>query len=146
MFRFLILTLFVAMPVSRAALRKLNNTASAVPALQPADVFDSDYPVDMAGLTPQELRYRAQADYAKAVAALKREAAEAEAARIAMKQQLGQRRRQRKPRRMPHVFVQLLGRNKERQMLRSRTRQELREPCPMKKLSLLLPRRRTRMQ
>merc|ERR1719174_1267427 len=42
----------------------------------------------MAGLTPQELRYRAQADYAKAVAALKREAAEAEAARIAMEKEL----------------------------------------------------------
>jgi len=62
--------------------------ASAVPALQPADVFDSDFPVDMAGLTPQELRYRAQADYARAVAALKREAAEAEAARIAMEKEL----------------------------------------------------------
>merc|ERR1719359_17909 len=54
----------------------------AVPALQPADVFDSDFPVDMATLTPQELRYKAQANYAKAVAALKKEVAEAEAARI----------------------------------------------------------------
>jgi len=60
----------------------------AVPALQPADVFDSDFPVDMAGLTPQELRYKAQANYAKAVAALKREAAEAEAARKVMEQEL----------------------------------------------------------
>jgi len=62
--------------------------SKAVPALQPADVFDSDFPVDMAGLTPQELRYRAQADYAKAIAALKREAAEAEAARLAMEKEL----------------------------------------------------------
>merc|ERR1719214_572182 len=61
---------------------------AAVPALQPADVFDADFPVDMAGLTPQELRYRAQADYAKAVAALKREAAEAEAARLEMEKEL----------------------------------------------------------
>merc|ERR1719305_1676910 len=34
----------------------------------------------MATLTPQELRYKAQANYAKAVAALKKEVAEAEAA------------------------------------------------------------------
>merc|ERR1719252_100129 len=38
----------------------------------------------MATLTPQELRYKAQANYAKAVAALKKEVAEAEAARIEM--------------------------------------------------------------
>merc|ERR1719181_759152 len=62
----------------------------AVPALQPADVFDSDFPVDMAGKTPQELRYQAQADYAKAVAALKREAAEAEAARLEMEKELAE--------------------------------------------------------
>merc|ERR1719299_170123 len=60
----------------------------AVPALQPADVFDSDFPVDMATLTPQELRYKAQANYAKAVAALKKEAAEAEAARKEMERLL----------------------------------------------------------
>jgi chromosome segregation ATPase len=60
----------------------------AVPALQPADVFDSDFPVDMAQLTPQELRYKAQANYAKAVAALKKEAAEAEAARKEMERLL----------------------------------------------------------
>lgn len=65
-----------------------NATSGAVPALQPADVFDSDFPVDMAGKTPQELRYQAQADYARAIAALKREAAEAEAARIEMEKQL----------------------------------------------------------
>jgi len=62
--------------------------AKAVPALQPADVFDSDFPVDMATLTPQELRYKAQANYAKAVAALKKEVAEAEAARIEMEKLL----------------------------------------------------------
>lgn len=62
--------------------------SKAVPALQPADVFDSDYPVDMASLTPQELRYKAQADYARAVAALRREAAEAEAARKIMEKEL----------------------------------------------------------
>merc|ERR1719299_332167 len=61
---------------------------AAVPALQPADVFDSDFPVDMATLTPQELRYKAQANYAKAVAALKKEAAEAEAARKEMEKLL----------------------------------------------------------
>merc|ERR1719326_1252741 len=88
MFRLLAAVIFVTTQVSDAALRKGNSTASAVPALQPADVFDSDFPVDMAGLTPQELRYKAQANYAKAVAALKREAAEAEAARIAMEKEL----------------------------------------------------------
>merc|ERR1719375_2885769 len=66
------------------------NKAAAVPALQPADVFDSDFPVDMATLTPQELRYKAQANYAKAVAALKKEAAEAEAARIEMERLLAE--------------------------------------------------------
>merc|ERR1719333_1236115 len=80
-------------PVSQSFVNTKASAAakvSAVPALQPADVFDSDFPVDMAGLTPQELRYRAQADYAKAVAALKREAAEAEAARIAMEKELAE--------------------------------------------------------
>merc|ERR1719324_2262922 len=42
----------------------------------------------MATLTPQELRYKAQANYAKAVAALKKEIAEAEAARIEMEKLL----------------------------------------------------------
>merc|ERR1719460_3579984 len=42
----------------------------------------------MATLTPQELRYKAQANYAKAVAALKKEVAEAEAARIEMEKLL----------------------------------------------------------
>merc|ERR1719428_2272639 len=42
----------------------------------------------MAQLTPQELRYKAQANYAKAVAALKKEAAEAEAARKEMEKLL----------------------------------------------------------
>merc|ERR1719324_802310 len=65
-----------------------NATDGAVPNLQPADVFDADFPVDMAGRTPQELRYQAQADYARAIAALKREAAEAEAARLEMEKQL----------------------------------------------------------
>merc|ERR550537_1994616 len=62
--------------------------AAAVPALQPADVYDADYPSDTATLTPQELRYKAQANYAKAVAQLKREAAEAEAARKEMERLL----------------------------------------------------------
>lgn len=77
------------------AVRRVDEPASknllqtkAVPALQPADVFDSDFPVDMATLTPQELRYKAQANYAKAVAALKKEAAEAEAARKEMERLL----------------------------------------------------------
>merc|ERR1719359_1091952 len=65
-----------------------NASAGAVPNLQPADVFDADFPVDMAGRTPQELRYQAQADYARAIAALKREAAEAEAARLEMEKEL----------------------------------------------------------
>merc|ERR1719262_266016 len=99
--------LLAACPLCMGALRSrkapLNSTVSgtqsfvntqagskAVPALQPADVFDTDYPVDMSSLTPQELRYKAQADYAKAVAALKREAAEAEAARIAMEKELAE--------------------------------------------------------
>jgi len=64
--------------------------SKAVPALQPADVFDSDFPVDMATLTPQELRYKAQANYAKAVAALKKEVAEAEAARKEMEKLLAE--------------------------------------------------------
>merc|ERR1719265_51746 len=42
----------------------------------------------MATLTPQELRYKAQANYAKAVAALKKEVAEAEAARKEMEKLL----------------------------------------------------------
>merc|ERR1719326_2732330 len=88
MFRLLAAVIFVTTQVSNAALRKGNSTASAVPALQPADVSDSDFPVDMAGLTPQELRYKAQANYAKAVAALKKEVAEAEAARKEMEKLL----------------------------------------------------------
>merc|ERR1719240_2347552 len=44
----------------------------------------------MASLTPQELRYKAQANYAKAVAALKKEAAEAEAARKEMERLLAE--------------------------------------------------------
>jgi len=62
--------------------------AGATPALQPAAVYDSDYPVDMAQKTPQELRYQAQADYARAIQRLKAEAAEAEAARQEMEKQL----------------------------------------------------------
>merc|ERR1719478_646709 len=60
----------------------------AAPALQPSEVYDKDYPVDMAKLTPEELRYKAQADYAKAITQLKKEAAEAEAARKAMEAEL----------------------------------------------------------
>lgn len=63
-------------------------SSKAAPALQPADVYDSDFPVDMAEKTPQELRYQAQSDYAKAILALKKEAAEAEAARKIMEKQL----------------------------------------------------------
>merc|ERR1719421_1497966 len=58
----------------------LADKVKAAPALQPSEVYDKDYPVDMAKLTPEELRYKAQADYAKAIAVLKKEAAEAEAA------------------------------------------------------------------
>merc|ERR1719324_1214675 len=39
-------------------------------------------------MTPQELRYKAQADYAKAIASLKKEAAEAEAAQKEMEKAL----------------------------------------------------------
>merc|ERR550537_1414525 len=76
------------MEVELATAANATATASAVPALQSADVYDADFPVDMASKTPQELRYQAQADYAKAIAALKKEAAEAEAARKEMEAQL----------------------------------------------------------
>merc|ERR1719420_1793344 len=66
----------------------LADKVRAAPALQPSEVYDKDYPVDMAKLTPEELRYKAQADYAKAIAKLKKEAAEAEAARQAMEAEL----------------------------------------------------------
>merc|ERR1719316_2165074 len=71
---------------------EVNATAagSVAPALQPSDVFDADFPVDMAEKTPMELRYQAQADYAKAIASLKKEAAEAEAARKEMEKQLAE--------------------------------------------------------
>merc|ERR1719162_2277645 len=62
--------------------------AKGVPALQPADVYDADFPVDHASLTPMELRYKAQADYTKAVAKLKKELAEAAAARKEMERLL----------------------------------------------------------
>lgn len=75
-------TNFVAAGASASA------RAGTAPALQPSEVYDVDYPVDMAKLTPEELRYRAQADYARAIAALKREAAEAEAAKKAMEAEL----------------------------------------------------------
>merc|ERR1719375_2589273 len=42
----------------------------------------------MAKKTPQELRYQAQADYARAIQRLKGEAAESEAARQEMEKQL----------------------------------------------------------
>merc|ERR1719364_674421 len=64
------------------------STRRAAPALQPSEVYDKDYPVDMAKLTPEELRYKAQSDYAKAIAALKKEAAEADAAKKAMEAEL----------------------------------------------------------
>merc|ERR1719213_1567006 len=71
---------------------QVNATAagSVAPALQPSDVYDADFPVDMAQKTPMELRYQAQADYAKAVQALKKEAAEAEAARKAIEAELAE--------------------------------------------------------
>jgi chromosome segregation ATPase len=87
MFRLTVLCAIVSnVNAGRVTLSK----AAAVPALQPADVFDSDFPVDMATLTPQELRYKAQANYAKAVAALKKEVAEAEAARKEMERLLAE--------------------------------------------------------
>merc|ERR1719217_616734 len=67
---------------------QFRGNVSATPNLQPANVYDQDFPVDMAQKTPQELRYQAQADYAKAINRLKAEAAEAEAARIEMEKQL----------------------------------------------------------
>merc|ERR1719217_1217786 len=67
---------------------QFRGNVSAVPNLQPAVVYDQDYPVDMASKTPQELRYQAQADYARAINRLKAEAAEAEAARMEMEKQL----------------------------------------------------------
>merc|ERR1719163_1410288 len=69
---------------------QFRGNVSATPNLQPAAVYDQDFPVDMASKTPQELRYQAQADYAKAVQALKKEAAEAEAARKAMEAELAE--------------------------------------------------------
>merc|ERR1719377_218354 len=82
------LAVFCAALSSGEASRVTLSKTAAVPALQPADVYDSDFPVDMATLIPQELRYKAQANYAKAVAALKKEVAEAEAARIEMEKLL----------------------------------------------------------
>merc|ERR1719262_2138472 len=54
-----------------------------VPALQPHDTYDEDFPIDNSQLTPSQLRYRAQANYAKAVAEMKEEQAEALAAKNA---------------------------------------------------------------
>merc|ERR1719326_2660415 len=63
----------------------LGNKAGAetVPALQPHDTYDEDYPIDNSQLTPSQLRYKAQANYAKAVAEMKEEQAEALAAKNA---------------------------------------------------------------
>lgn len=66
----------------------MTSKAGSIPALQPSEVYDSDYPIDMAKLTPEELRYKAQADYARAIAMLKREKAEAEAAQREMERAL----------------------------------------------------------
>merc|ERR1719158_451984 len=74
--------------LSAARAMQFRGNVSAVPNLQPAAVYDQDFPVDMARKTPQELRYQAQADYAKAINRLKAEAAEAEAARMEMEKQL----------------------------------------------------------
>merc|ERR1719487_2497653 len=52
-----------------------------VPALQPHDTYDEDFPIDNSQLTPSQLRYKAQANYAKAVAEMKEEEAEALAAK-----------------------------------------------------------------
>merc|ERR1719316_1386824 len=54
-----------------------------VPALQPHDTYDEDFPIDNSQLTPSQLRYKAQANYAKAVAEMKEEQAEALAAKNA---------------------------------------------------------------
>merc|ERR1719335_612647 len=67
-----------------------SSAASVTPSLQHSEVYDADFPVDMAAKTPMELRYQAQADYAKAITSLKKEAAEAEAARKEMEKQLAE--------------------------------------------------------
>merc|ERR1719502_1790363 len=56
-------------------------SSATVPALQPHDTYDEDFPITNRGLTPSQLRYKAQADYAKAVAEMKEEEAEAMAAK-----------------------------------------------------------------
>merc|ERR1719487_323220 len=63
----------------------LGNNAKdgTVPALQPHDTYDEDFPIDNSQLTPSQLRYKAQANYAKAVAEMKEEEAEASAAKAA---------------------------------------------------------------
>merc|ERR550537_1972541 len=58
-------------------------SSKTVPALQPHDTYDEDFPITNRGLTPSQLRYKAQADYAKAVAEMKEEEAEALAAKSA---------------------------------------------------------------
>merc|ERR1719271_369860 len=78
--------LFVLLGAAGAV--QLRGNVSATPNLQPAAVYDQDFPVDMASKTPQELRYQAQADYARAINRLKEEAAQAEAARMEMEKQL----------------------------------------------------------
>merc|ERR1719321_312209 len=59
----------------------LRSKSATVPALQPHDTYDEDFPITNRGLTPSQLRYKAQADYAKAVAEMKEEEAEAMAAK-----------------------------------------------------------------
>merc|ERR1719482_841643 len=65
-------------PKKQATLLRTSHTkAKTFPALQPHDTYDEDYPIDNSALTPSQLRYKAQADYAKAVADMKEEEAEA---------------------------------------------------------------------
>jgi len=97
MLRGLVVTLLAAAASARQLevardIAPVNDFMSAkvgsVPALQPSEVFDQDFPLDGVKLTPEELRYKAQADYARAIAMLKREKAEADAAEKAMRQAL----------------------------------------------------------
>merc|ERR1719238_1684854 len=62
--------------------------AKVDPPLQTKEVYEEDYPVDMAKLTPDELRNVALSSYAKAISSLKKEAAEAEDAKKALQAQL----------------------------------------------------------
>merc|ERR1719463_625910 len=60
--------------------------AQTEPALQPADTYEEDYPIDNSHMTPTQLRYKAQADYASAVARMKEEEGETVAAEAELAQ------------------------------------------------------------